>query len=158
LGNPTYRPRRAKARRRRPTGLAAGPDGALYISDDVRGRIWRVTFHGSADAPVAAAPAPAVIATSSGEPGPPEGIHPEAGRLGAASLPVPPGATKDEVELGDRIFHGEAADGTCSGCHGSDARGGPQAPSLVKGHWLIGDGSLNSIAEIITNGVPRPRE
>jgi len=138
----------------RPTGLATGPDGALYISDDVHGRIWRVTFQGSANTPVAAAPAPAVVATSSGEPGPPEGIHP----IGAASLPVPPGATKEEVELGDRVFHGEAADGTCSGCHGSDARGGPQAPSLVKGHWLIGDGSLNSITEIITDGVPRPRD
>jgi glucose/arabinose dehydrogenase/mono/diheme cytochrome c family protein len=139
----------------RPTGLAMGPDGALYISDDVHGRIWRVTFRGSADTPVAAAPAPAVVATSSGEPGPPEGIHPEAGRLNPPSLPVPPSASKDEVELGDRIFHGEAADGTCSGCHGSDARGGPQAPSLVKGHWLIGDGSLNSIKEIIADGVPR---
>jgi glucose/arabinose dehydrogenase len=30
----------------RPAGLATGPDGALYISDDRRGRIWRVTFHG----------------------------------------------------------------------------------------------------------------
>lgn len=30
----------------RPTGLAMGPDGALYISDDVRGRIWRVTYQG----------------------------------------------------------------------------------------------------------------
>lgn len=27
----------------RPSGLAMGPDGALYISDDQRGRIWRVT-------------------------------------------------------------------------------------------------------------------
>jgi glucose/arabinose dehydrogenase len=27
----------------RPTGLAVGPDGALYISDDVAGRVWRVT-------------------------------------------------------------------------------------------------------------------
>jgi glucose/arabinose dehydrogenase len=26
----------------RPTGLAVGPDGALYISDDQGGRIWRV--------------------------------------------------------------------------------------------------------------------
>ncbi len=26
----------------RPTGLAVGPDGSLYISDDVKGRIWRV--------------------------------------------------------------------------------------------------------------------
>jgi glucose/arabinose dehydrogenase len=28
----------------RPVGLAQGPDGALYISDDVGGRIYRVTF------------------------------------------------------------------------------------------------------------------
>jgi glucose/arabinose dehydrogenase len=28
----------------RPTGLAQGPDGALYIADDMRGRIWRVTY------------------------------------------------------------------------------------------------------------------
>jgi glucose/arabinose dehydrogenase len=27
-----------------PTGLAEGPDGALYVSDDVHGRIWRVTY------------------------------------------------------------------------------------------------------------------
>ncbi|NBC87740.1 MAG: sorbosone dehydrogenase [Bacteroidetes bacterium] len=26
----------------RPTGLALGPDGSIYISEDVRGRIWRV--------------------------------------------------------------------------------------------------------------------
>lgn len=27
----------------RPVGLAQGPDGALYITDDQRGRVWRVT-------------------------------------------------------------------------------------------------------------------
>ena len=27
----------------RPVGLAEGPDGAIYISDDQRGRVWRVT-------------------------------------------------------------------------------------------------------------------
>ena len=30
----------------RPTGLAEGPDGALYITDDKKGRIWRVTYRG----------------------------------------------------------------------------------------------------------------
>jgi glucose/arabinose dehydrogenase len=31
----------------RPTGLAQGPDGALYVTDDQRGRIWRVVYTGS---------------------------------------------------------------------------------------------------------------
>lgn len=31
----------------RPTGLAVGPDGSLYISDDTKGRIWRVFHEGS---------------------------------------------------------------------------------------------------------------
>jgi glucose/arabinose dehydrogenase len=30
----------------RPTGLAMGPDGSLYISDSQIGRIWRITYTG----------------------------------------------------------------------------------------------------------------
>lgn len=30
----------------RPTGLAVGPDGSLYISDSVKGKIWRILFKG----------------------------------------------------------------------------------------------------------------
>ena len=30
----------------RPSGLAVGPDGALYISDDQGGRVWRVSYTG----------------------------------------------------------------------------------------------------------------
>jgi glucose/arabinose dehydrogenase len=32
--------------RYRPVGLAEGPDGSLYISDDQRGRIWRIIYVG----------------------------------------------------------------------------------------------------------------
>lgn len=33
--------------RYRPMGLAVGPDGSLYVSDSVRGRIWRVIYTGA---------------------------------------------------------------------------------------------------------------
>jgi len=42
----------------RPSGLAVGPDGALYISDDVHGRIWRVVYKGTGASASAPAPAP----------------------------------------------------------------------------------------------------
>jgi glucose/arabinose dehydrogenase len=141
----------------RPTGFAMGPDGALYISDDKHGRIWRVTPHAGAEAALAPAPAPLVANAATGNAGPPEGMHPNAGRSTSASLPVPPGATKEQVALGERIFQGEAADGTCAGCHGSDANGSPVAPSLVNGVWFFGDGSLNAISKTIADGVPKPR-
>ncbi len=30
----------------RPMGLAEGPDGSLYITDSVKGKIWRITYNG----------------------------------------------------------------------------------------------------------------
>jgi glucose/arabinose dehydrogenase len=30
----------------RPVGVAVGPDGSLYVTDDAGGRIWRVMYTG----------------------------------------------------------------------------------------------------------------
>jgi glucose/arabinose dehydrogenase/cytochrome c5 len=148
----------------RPSGLAVGPDGALYIADDAHGRIWRVIFRGGTavtGVEPAAAPAPAAAtsaATPAPEVGPPEGIHPDAGAEATGTLPTPPGATPAQVALGDRVFHGQVGGGTCAGCHGSDAKGSPLGPDLTSGHWLWGDGGLAAITRTITDGVPHPKQ
>jgi mono/diheme cytochrome c family protein len=134
----------------RPTGLAVGPDGSLYIADDNGGRIWRVTYRsGNKDAPVAAA---APFATSASVAAvPPEGLHP------AIGLSLPPGGSLDQIALGDRIFHGQANNGTCAGCHGSGGKGTAAGPDLTTGKYVWSDGSVQAITETITRGVPKPR-
>ncbi len=143
----------------RPSGLAVGPDGAIYITDDKHGRIWRVTFTGGAAITgIEAAPAPHLEAASAAKVEPPEGIHPNAGAQAiVASLPVPPGATKAQVARGARVFLGQEGGGTCEGCHGSNAKGTPLAPDLTSGKWLWGGGSLAAITRTIASGVPNPK-
>jgi glucose/arabinose dehydrogenase/mono/diheme cytochrome c family protein len=145
----------------RPSGLAVGPDGALYISDDAHGRIWRVVFQGgTAVAGIQPAPAPrnAAVATRTREVEPPEGIHPDAGAAAAGRFPIPPGATEAQVALGERVFQGQVGGGTCGGCHGSNAKGTPLGPDLTSGNWRWGDGSVASIARTITQGVAEPKD
>ena len=43
-GTPTPQPTTAKYR---PSGLAVAPDGSLYVSDDLHGRIWHITYKGN---------------------------------------------------------------------------------------------------------------
>jgi mono/diheme cytochrome c family protein len=125
----------------RPTGLAVGPDGALYISEDSKGRIWKVTYQGPADAPLAAAP-------------PPQPAAPAADEGDAGGLPTPPGATAAQVARGSAVFRSR----TCVGCHGQDAGGGPIGPPLDTGSPIWTDGSLARITEVIANGVPQPKQ
>jgi glucose/arabinose dehydrogenase/mono/diheme cytochrome c family protein len=150
----------------RPSGLAVGPDGALFVSDDVRGRIYRIVYRGGAGTeaeagkytacPNASAAAGSVSADNAK---PPEGTHPDAGAASeTASLPVAAGATKEMVALGDRIYHGQVGGATCTGCHGANAKGTPLGPDLTSSHWLWGDGSYPAIAKIITAGVAQPKQ
>ena len=60
------------------------------------------------------------------------------------------------VALGDSIFHGQAAGGTCFTCHGVDAKGTPLAPPLVSHKWLTGDGGYAFIQQRVTQGMPTP--
>jgi glucose/arabinose dehydrogenase/mono/diheme cytochrome c family protein len=145
----------------RPSGLAVGPDGALYVSDDVAGRIYRIVYRGGVDA-AAAQTVPCPSATDSPGPiaaaqaRPPEGTHPDAGSA-TAGLSAPPGATPAMVALGDRVYHGQVGGATCTGCHGSDAKGSPLGPDLTANKWVWGNGSYSGIAATIAGGVAHPK-
>ncbi len=146
----------------RPSGLAVGPDGSLYVSDDIRGRIYRIVYHGGpaggaaniTACPSATAPAgnPVEVAAQ-----PPEGTHPDAGAA-ASNLPVPEGATREMVLLGERIYRGQVGGAACTGCHGESGEGTPLGPDLTGKKWLWSDGSYAGIAKTITEGVLQPKQ
>jgi glucose/arabinose dehydrogenase len=130
----------------RPSGLALGPDGALYIADDVKGRIWRVTHLGAgAPAALAAAPTPPASAAA-------------AGSAALADLAPPPGSSAEQLAAGEKVFRGLQSNGTCTGCHGSDGRGTQVGPNLTDGAFIWGNGSLASIKQVIVKGVPAAKQ
>jgi glucose/arabinose dehydrogenase/mono/diheme cytochrome c family protein len=143
----------------RPSGVAVGPDGSLYVTDDQKGRVWKITYVGGDAAAKLQTVSPIsqpVGTAASTKVQPPEGVNKNAGNS-TASLPVPPGSSAKAVALGQRIFAGQVGGAPCSGCHGSDGKGTPLGPDLTSGKWTWSDGSLSGIEKTITTGVPTPK-
>jgi glucose/arabinose dehydrogenase len=46
FAGPTREEKNVKRARYRPVGIAVGPDGALYVSESNKGRIWRIAYTG----------------------------------------------------------------------------------------------------------------
>jgi glucose/arabinose dehydrogenase/mono/diheme cytochrome c family protein len=139
----------------RPTGLAVGPDGALYVSEDIHGRIYRIVYTGDpagpkpkgTPCPSISAPAGKVVASPAQ---PPE--------RDTENLPVPEGSTADMVALGVRIYHGQVGGASCTGCHGANGTGSTLGPDLTKKEWMWSDGSFAGILKVINEGVPQPKK
>jgi glucose/arabinose dehydrogenase/mono/diheme cytochrome c family protein len=138
----------------RPSGLAVGPDGALYVSEDIHGRIYRIVYTGDpagrapqgVPCPSVAAPAGKMVRSSA---------QPESD---TENLPVPEGSTADMIALGVRIYHGQVGGASCTGCHGANGTGSTLGPDLTKKEWMWSDGSLAGILKVINEGVPQPKK
>lgn len=66
---------------------------------------------------------------------------------------MPLGFTREQIVLGDRIFHGEAAGGRCAICHGLDAKGTPNGSDLTTGMYIWADGSVGGIKRTIMHNM-----
>jgi mono/diheme cytochrome c family protein len=112
--------------------------------------------------PATPAPAPADTggaATSGGAAGADTAAQ---GAAKPAEKPAPGGAAGPTspklVALGDSVFHGQVGGGTCTACHGQDAKGTGVGPNLTDSEWLNTDGSYDGIVKIVTAGVAQPKK
>lgn len=69
------------------------------------------------------------------------------------ALPVPTGFDRDQILHGDRVFHGEAANGQCSVCHGVDGKGTTNGNDLTAGMFIWSDGSVKELKRSILHNM-----
>ena len=147
----------------RPTGLAVGQDGSLYVSDDVRGRIYRIVYQGGSESGAAnVTPCPSASAPA-GNPGE-VAAHRRRARIQTPVRLQRPvfrfrkARHEKWLLLGERIYRGQVGGATCTGCHGDSGQGTPLGPNLKGNKWLWSDGSYAGIKKSIAEGVPQPKQ
>jgi cbb3-type cytochrome c oxidase subunit III len=62
------------------------------------------------------------------------------------------------VALGESVFEGKTGGGICYTCHGPDATGTKTGPDLTDQQWLNATGNLESIEQVVREGVPEPKQ
>ena len=122
----------------RPMGIAEGPDGSLYISDSVKGKIWKITYDETksefGEAELAAMEQRKLL------------THIRTPDLVKDNL------LKEEVSAGQALYYRY-----CSACHqidGGGARG--RFPPLAETEWVTGN--KNRLINIVLAGMEGPIE
>jgi mono/diheme cytochrome c family protein len=117
-------------------GLSVGPDGSLYITESLRGKIWRVMFKGNKEA---------------------FGVKELAGmeqRMMRTNVKTP-----DEIK--DNLLKGKESVGAvaytryCASCHLSGGQGdGNRYPPLFGSEWV--SGPKDKLIELVLKGMSGP--
>ncbi len=122
----------------RPMGIAAGPDGSLYIAETEKGKIWRVMYKGDknnfGDAQLA-------------------GME-KRKSLSHIRTPhqVNDNMEKEVVAAGEKIYVRH-----CATCHQGNGLGDSQRfPPLAASEWVLGDSK--KLIKVVLNGLEGPIE
>ncbi|WP_198440092.1 PQQ-dependent sugar dehydrogenase [Pareuzebyella sediminis] len=117
----------------RPMGLAVGPDGELYISDSVKGKIWKVSYEGDKD-----------------EFGDQQLLAMEE-RKNRSNVRTPD-VEKDNLLPKNLIGGAKIYQQYCSACHQMNGRGASgRFPPLTKTDWVTGD--KERLIKVLLNGM-----
>ncbi len=117
----------------RPMGIAVGPDGSLYISDSVKGKVWKITYNGDTE-----------------NFGKKELLAME-GRKQMSHIRTP---DKEEDNLMPKNLVGGAQiyQKYCSACHQMNGRGASgRFPPLTNTDWVTGD--KERLIKVVLNGM-----
>lgn len=120
----------------RPVGLAMGPDGSLYISDSVKGTIWRVLYKGNKS-----------------EFGEAQLAEMESRKMQSNIKdpdPVADHLDRGQVKVGEKLYNRY-----CASCHQRDGKGDSNRfPPLDQSEWVNGD--KRRLIEITLQGLDGP--
>jgi glucose/arabinose dehydrogenase/cytochrome c553 len=122
----------------RPMGLAVGPDGALYIAETEKGKIWKVTYTGTRRK----LPKSALAAMEK--------------RKQLAHIRTPD-VVKDDLDRGKAVAGSQVYTVYCTGCHQRNGMGDAQRfPPLGGSEWVTGD--KKRLIEVMLKGLEGPIE
>ncbi|MEP7230314.1 MAG: c-type cytochrome [Ginsengibacter sp.] len=121
----------------RPMGLAQGPDGSLYITESVKGKVWRVMYKGDkttfGDADLAAM----------------------AKRKTTSAHIKDPDEFADNLEKGTTVGGQQVYNMYCIACHQGNGKGdGSRFPPLDSSEWVNGD--KKRLIGVLLNGLEKP--
>lgn len=117
----------------RPMGLAQGPDGSLYISDSVKGKIWRVMYKGNKK--------------SFGQ----EQLAKMEARKQRTNIKTPD-KVEDNLQKETLAAGASAYNLYCGTCHLPDGKGdGNRFPPIHGSEWV--SGNKKKLIEVVLNGL-----
>lgn len=121
----------------RPMGIAMGPDGSLYFSESVKGKIWRIMYKGDKE----------------------KFGDDQLAKMDERKKTQPNIKHPDEIK--DNLEKDVVAEGAelynlyCAACHLRDGKGdGARFPSLVGTEWVTGN--KRKLIDLVVNGLEGP--